>query len=112
MRLLLPSGNKRVTGSIRLGSSGKLSLFCGVRSASDPLVPDLVGWRGEGVTVRAHHRLLALLAVGGLALAACGEAPEEDGNGDTGEASYSACMVTDIGGIDDRSFNASAWEGL
>ncbi len=63
--------------------------------------------------MRAHHRLMALLAVGGLALAACGEAPEEeDGNGDSAEATYSACMVTDVGGIDDRSFNASAWEGL
>src|SRR4030095_7382511 len=25
---------------------------------------------------------------------------------------YVACMVTDIGGIDDRSFNTSAWKGL
>jgi basic membrane protein A len=27
-------------------------------------------------------------------------------------ASYKACMVTDIGGIDDKSFNASAWAGM
>ena len=25
---------------------------------------------------------------------------------------YLACMVTDIGGIDDKSFNASAWQGM
>ncbi|MGH9068905.1 MAG: BMP family ABC transporter substrate-binding protein, partial [Acidimicrobiales bacterium] len=27
-------------------------------------------------------------------------------------ASFKGCMVTDTGGIDDRSFNASAWKGL
>jgi basic membrane protein A len=27
-------------------------------------------------------------------------------------ASYLACMVTDTGGIDDKSFNASAWQGM
>ena len=62
-------------------------------------------------------RLLAVSAVAALALAACGEAPDE--NADAGSASGSAaaadflaCMVTDQGGIDDRSFNASAWAGL
>ena len=63
------------------------------------------------------YRLLAVGAVAALALAACGEAPDE--NADAGAASGSAaatdflgCMVTDQGGIDDRSFNASAWAGL
>src|SRR5690606_22182947 len=28
------------------------------------------------------------------------------------EADFKACMVTDIGGVDDRSFNASAWAGM
>jgi basic membrane protein A and related proteins len=62
-------------------------------------------------------RLLAVGAVAALALAACGSAPEE--NAGAGSASGSAaasaflgCMVTDQGGIDDRSFNASAWKGL
>ncbi len=62
-------------------------------------------------------RLLAVSAVAALALAACGEAPDE--NADAGSASGGAasadflgCMVTDQGGIDDRSFNASAWAGL
>ena len=27
-------------------------------------------------------------------------------------ANFSACMVTDTGGIDDKSFNASAWKGM
>ncbi|MEV0730844.1 MULTISPECIES: BMP family ABC transporter substrate-binding protein [Polymorphospora] len=60
-------------------------------------------------------RIVSLVAVGGLALgaAACGEAPEDNDNeGGTAAEKYTACMVTDVGGIDDRSFNASAWAGL
>jgi basic membrane protein A and related proteins len=59
-------------------------------------------------------RVVSLVAVGGLALsaAACGDAPEEEGSGDTAAAKYTACMVTDVGGIDDRSFNTSAWKGI
>ncbi|MGB8020406.1 MAG: BMP family ABC transporter substrate-binding protein [Candidatus Nanopelagicales bacterium] len=45
-----------------------------------------------------------------IVLAACGSAPEEGGS--SANASFLGCMVTDQGGIDDRSFNASAWEGL
>ncbi|GAA1734913.1 BMP family ABC transporter substrate-binding protein [Luedemannella helvata] len=61
-------------------------------------------------------RLVALVAVGGLTLAAsaCGEKPTENGStaaSPTGKA-YTACMVTDQGGLDDKSFNASAWKGL
>ena len=63
-------------------------------------------------------RILAVLAAGGLTLAAaaCGEAPDETPSGGSssaaGGAPYAACMVTDVGGIDDRSFNASAWAGI
>ncbi len=63
-------------------------------------------------------RIVAILAAGGLTLAAaaCGEAPDEtpSGSGTSAAAGepYTACMVTDTGGIDDRSFNASAWAGL
>jgi len=61
-------------------------------------------------------RIVAILAAGGLSLAAaaCGDAPEETPSGTTAStaAAYKACMVTDTGGIDDRSFNASAWAGL
>ncbi|MEH1125901.1 BMP family lipoprotein [Micromonospora sp. CPCC 206061] len=58
-------------------------------------------------------RVVSIIAVGGLALsaAACGDAPEED-TGGTAAEKYTACMVTDVGGIDDRSFNTSAWNGL
>jgi len=47
-----------------------------------------------------------------MAAAACAEAPEEQSPGDSTEEAYRACMVTDVGGINDRSFNASAWAGL
>jgi basic membrane protein A and related proteins len=73
-------------------------------------------------------RLAALAGVFALALAACGEAPDDNGeavapddngevatddNGDEPAAEdFLACMVTDEGGVDDRSFNESAYQGL
>ncbi|SCG41338.1 nucleoside-binding protein [Micromonospora halophytica] len=59
-------------------------------------------------------RIASAFVAGGLVLgaAACGEAPEDDNNAGTGGKKYSACMVTDVGGIDDKSFNTSAWKGL
>ncbi|MFC0004686.1 BMP family lipoprotein [Micromonospora siamensis] len=60
-------------------------------------------------------RIASAFVAGGLVLgaAACGEAPEDDNNaGGNGGKKYSACMVTDVGGIDDKSFNTSAWKGL
>ncbi|WP_018347920.1 BMP family lipoprotein [Longispora albida] len=59
-------------------------------------------------------RIVAVLAIGGLALsaAACGDKPSSN-NGSSGNGKkYKACMVTDVGGIDDKSFNTSAWQGL
>lgn len=70
---------------------------------------------GEETILRTSRgmKIAALAVAGGLAIAAagCNRPPAEPGNqGDGGE--YKACMVTDTGGIDDRSFNASAWAGL
>jgi basic membrane protein A and related proteins len=68
--------------------------------------------------VKKVLRATAIAGIAALALAACGDAPEEEGSGGgsgSGEATASdflACMVTDSGGVDDRSFNASAWQGL
>lgn len=58
-------------------------------------------------------RIASVFAAGGLVLAAaaCGEAPEDNNAGSEGDK-FSACMVTDVGGIDDKSFNSSAWKGL
>ena len=60
-------------------------------------------------------RIVAVVAVGCFAVtaAACGNPPSNSpSTGNSAAAKYTACMVTDTGGIDDRSFNASAWKGL
>jgi basic membrane protein A and related proteins len=67
--------------------------------------------------VKTTLRLMAATAAVALIAAACGEAPEEQAGGDTtagaGAASdFQACMVTDEGGVDDRSFNETSWKGL
>ena len=51
-----------------------------------------------------------MLAVGALALAACGQAPEDGGS--AAKSDYHACMVSDQGGFDDKSFNQAGHEGL
>ncbi|OCS87727.1 BMP family lipoprotein [Caryophanon tenue] len=63
---------------------------------------------------------LALTAVlaAGTVLAACGdEEATNENESTTGEGSnagdtFSVAMVTDVGGVDDKSFNQSAWEGI
>lgn len=60
--------------------------------------------------------LLAVLAVTAVFLAACGsdEGKKEEGKGSSDKegSDFSIAMVTDVGGIDDKSFNQSAWEGV
>ena len=52
---------------------------------------------------------LGLVSVAALGLAACGNrASKEDASVD----GIKAAIVTDTGGVDDKSFNQSAWEGL
>lgn len=84
----------------------------------------VVSTQNGGFIVR-KQKFLSLLTLGlsaGVLLAACGN----DGGSDTSseveqssevgsEASandFTTVMVTDIGGVDDKSFNQSAWEGL
>lgn len=57
-------------------------------------------------------KLLAILmtAVMVLALTACGGGSSEEAA--TGEKTLRVGLVTDIGGVEDQSFNQSAWEGL
>ena len=67
--------------------------------------------------MKSITRALALAGAGALTLAACGTAPEETAGGggsDAGGASsdYKACMVSDAGGWDDKSFNESSYNGL
>ncbi len=55
-------------------------------------------------------------SVAALALAACGSAPSDSDSSASpavsGASDFTACMVSDAGGIDDRSFNASAYKGV
>jgi basic membrane protein A len=69
--------------------------------------------------VNKKLRLAALVGAVALVVAACGDEPDEGddttagGDETTAAASdFLGCMVTDAGGVDDRSFNASAWQGL
>ncbi|WP_096272435.1 BMP family lipoprotein [Paucisalibacillus globulus] len=74
--------------------------------------------------MKKHNVLLLVLILSlGLILAACGGAKDDENtgsedNGDNAsqneEASgdYKVAMVTDEGGVDDKSFNQSAWEGI
>lgn len=65
-----------------------------------------------------NHNLKKLLGLGfasGLVLAACGNGggTEEAGSEESTSADdFSIVMVTDIGGVDDGSFNQSSWEGM
>ncbi|WP_102335891.1 BMP family lipoprotein [Salimicrobium jeotgali] len=70
--------------------------------------------------------LLTLVLTFGLFLAACGSSDsgggsessgsdsksEEEGSDEGGNSDFTVAMVTDTGGVDDKSFNQSAWEGL
>ena len=53
-----------------------------------------------------------------FALTACGNKNNIDNNGNgttdkvTSSGSYELALVTDVGNIDDRSFNQGTWEGL
>ncbi len=51
---------------------------------------------------------LAMLGVFALVAAACGS----DEPSSSGDASYKACQVSDTGGIDDKSFNETAYKGV
>ncbi|WP_438467381.1 BMP family ABC transporter substrate-binding protein [Streptococcus pluranimalium] len=53
---------------------------------------------------------IGLASVAVLTLAACGNRGGSKSDGD--DAGLKVAMVTDTGGVDDKSFNQSAWEGL
>ena len=60
---------------------------------------------------------LSMVLAAGTILGACGTDKEKDneGSGATGtpkEDTFSIAMVTDTGGVDDKSFNTSAWLGI
>lgn len=55
-------------------------------------------------------RATVLTAIVALVLSGCAEAPESTAPSEDSE--YCARMVTNSGGLEDRSFNQSSWEGL
>jgi basic membrane protein A and related proteins len=58
-------------------------------------------------------QLAGVLSAAALAAAACGEPPgEEAADGDGNGADFVGCMITDEGGVDDKSFNETSWKGL
>jgi basic membrane protein A len=59
-------------------------------------------------------KIAVALAASGLMMTACGSAPSTPAPGSTtgSPKAYQGCMVTDQGGLDDKSFNASAWAGM
>lgn len=72
------------------------------------------------MTKRKFGLVLSSVLAAGAILGACGakdeEPKKETDNAAKGETpteeAFSVAMVTDVGGVDDKSFNQSAWEGL
>ena len=72
--------------------------------------------------MRQTVRAAATLAIVALLAAACGSSGSNNssssssssssGSGGSSAAKFTGCMVTDTGGIDDKSFNASSWQGM
>ena len=73
--------------------------------------------------MRQTVRAAATLAIVALLAAACGSSgsnsgssssssPSGSSSGASTAAKFTGCMVTDTGGIDDKSFNASSWQGM
>jgi basic membrane protein A len=63
---------------------------------------------------RRRAKALAAVLAGAMIVAACGsdddDADSDDSGGGGGD--FTACQVTDTGGVDDRSFNQTAFKGL
>ncbi len=57
---------------------------------------------------RSFLLLVTLILVCGMVLSGCGE-PAENG---AEEDVFTVGMVTDVGGVDDKSFNATSWKGV
>ncbi|HSA52960.1 MAG TPA: BMP family ABC transporter substrate-binding protein [Yinghuangia sp.] len=70
--------------------------------------------------MRRVSKVVAVAVTGALALtaSACGDKPDDDDSasspapGGANARDFKACMVTDQGGVDDRSFNAASWAAL
>ncbi|NLB71186.1 MAG: BMP family ABC transporter substrate-binding protein [Chloroflexi bacterium] len=56
--------------------------------------------------------IVSLLLVASIALAACQTTTPPVGEQPPAEDGIKVCQITDTGGIDDKSFNATAWKGI
>lgn len=59
--------------------------------------------------------IFAVILAFGMVLTACGTSNNQNGGNTSGggkKKSFRVAMVTDTGGVNDKSFNQSAWEGL
>ena len=55
---------------------------------------------------------LSVVLAAGTILGACGNNDDKNESAESEKGNFSVAMVADIGGIDDKSFNQSAWEGI
>jgi basic membrane protein A len=64
--------------------------------------------------MKKMYAIVALGATAALVLTACGTPPDEkkSSGGTGGNQDFLACMVSDAGGFDDKSFNQSTYEGM
>lgn len=74
--------------------------------------------------MRKTARIAAVAAIAALTLTACGERPTEESSGSAEETTsesaapaesnpdFKACIVSDSGGFDDKSFNQTSHDGL
>ncbi len=69
-------------------------------------------WGVNKMTKRKYGMALSLMLAAGTLLSACGSSDSESGSGEKAASDFKVGMVTDTGGVDDKSFNQSAWEGL
>jgi basic membrane protein A and related proteins len=69
----------------------------------------------RGGTVRHATKIAAVVGVTALLVAGCGSKPSSSSSGSSGSSggkAFKACMVLDTGGVDDRSFNQSSYDGF
>ncbi|WP_327640263.1 BMP family ABC transporter substrate-binding protein [Kribbella sp. NBC_00482] len=62
--------------------------------------------------MKKYVRGTAIVGVLTLAVAACGSKPTDDNAGGGANKDFKACMVSDSGGFDDKSFNQTSYKGL
>lgn len=106
------------------GRRGRTSIAINVGRGHQPRILARVFSIRSGGTLKNSLRFGALAAAVALTLTACGQAPggkDDSASGDDGTQSEAApveksnvvaCMVSDSGGFDDKSFNQSGHEGL